>query len=489
MAEIAREKSRPGKQMGDKMHEERQRLLNPENWGANQLPLGVDMADYTREVVKKRWQEQGIWDDRWLHRAGDHWKHEDAPFTPSTTASEDDSEPARGLFGSSIARPKRRKKVHLAAEQRVQRERDRQASRPIHQFLWQIHKERDRPHKPALGDAALSDAAGNTCLDINSRVYEKVKSVWIDRGIWDSQWGLLPGMSWKHERPLNWSAEPDANAANYVRLDDDSIGGRDPPAQPPSLGSPMQKDEDAGPNGGPNLQVSPIPDVMRLPEINHIWHKQHTPAGGQRQSDGIEQSHEAYFPMNTDISSNANDQCRGLLDDHISQPPHRQLGHVREDIIDQPPSHLHSLPLLRRKRGRPRRCITDLITQEASSNDHGPTDLAGAKKAGNTDPFEPKSRRKAARSTFEDIRNHTDAMNGITKPTSRRSKRAREVNATENEHVSSAPTKRAKGIGGRTTQLEDADTFVSDTFKKPAGRPRQGAVNSEETSRSPKEER
>ncbi len=32
--------------------------------------------------------------------------------------------------------------------------------------------------------------------------YERVKSIWTRRGIWWERWGVLPGMSWKHELPF-----------------------------------------------------------------------------------------------------------------------------------------------------------------------------------------------------------------------------------------------------------------------------------------------
>jgi hypothetical protein len=38
--------------------------------------------------------------------------------------------------------------------------------------------------------------------DINTRAYENVKNTWTKRGIWNRRWGILPGMSWKHEEPL-----------------------------------------------------------------------------------------------------------------------------------------------------------------------------------------------------------------------------------------------------------------------------------------------
>jgi hypothetical protein len=36
--------------------------------------------------------------------------------------------------------------------------------------------------------------------DINTLAYERMKNRWMKRGIWNEPWGVLPGMSWKHEQ-------------------------------------------------------------------------------------------------------------------------------------------------------------------------------------------------------------------------------------------------------------------------------------------------
>ena len=37
---------------------------------------------------------------------------------------------------------------------------------------------------------------------VNTIAYDRVKARWSNWGIWDHNWGTLPGMSWKHERLL-----------------------------------------------------------------------------------------------------------------------------------------------------------------------------------------------------------------------------------------------------------------------------------------------
>jgi hypothetical protein len=45
-------------------------------------------------------------------------------------------------------------------------------------------------------------ASTSVPLDIGTTAYENIRSTWLRRLIWDKKWGTLPGMSWKHERPL-----------------------------------------------------------------------------------------------------------------------------------------------------------------------------------------------------------------------------------------------------------------------------------------------
>lgn len=70
----------------------------------------------------------------------------------------------------------------------------RDASRPISQFVYQMFKE---SAKEQLNTGILIYRPHT-----NSEAYHKVKSRWIEWGIWDEEWEILPGMSWKHEHPL-----------------------------------------------------------------------------------------------------------------------------------------------------------------------------------------------------------------------------------------------------------------------------------------------
>jgi hypothetical protein len=149
-----------------------------------------DETDCSIEVAceerKKRWVEQGIWNDRWngpnkwgwkTEELVSGWKHEEPELeteTEETTLQRSDEEKLR------------------AAERRATRKREREASRPFHQFVYQVSKERER----------IQVETATTSADINARAYETVNKTWMDQGIWNRKWGILPGMSWKHEAPL-----------------------------------------------------------------------------------------------------------------------------------------------------------------------------------------------------------------------------------------------------------------------------------------------
>jgi hypothetical protein len=82
------------------------------------------------------------------------------------------------------------------AERRAVREREGEASRPYHQFVYQISKERER-----IQDESANEE-GTDAADINTRAYEDVKNTWTKRGIWNGRWGILPGCRGNMNGPL-----------------------------------------------------------------------------------------------------------------------------------------------------------------------------------------------------------------------------------------------------------------------------------------------
>ena len=85
-------------------------------------------------------------------------------------------------------------------ERQAKRKRDHEASRPFYQFVFQLSLERERiQEETGKGTVPLPAAAP---ANINTTAYERVRNAWVKHKIWNSNWGTLPGMSWKHEDPL-----------------------------------------------------------------------------------------------------------------------------------------------------------------------------------------------------------------------------------------------------------------------------------------------
>lgn len=126
------------------------------------------------------------------------WKHEEPLELESESRTESEAE-----YSTEQLNPRRSKDV----DRRIIQEPERGASRPYYQFLYQISKKRERIEKNAnpQTDASVGTAG------INTKAYEAVKEIWCKRGIWNTKWGILPGMSWKHEEPIDEEYDPVSN--------------------------------------------------------------------------------------------------------------------------------------------------------------------------------------------------------------------------------------------------------------------------------------
>lgn len=156
------------------------------------MPAGTDYYNQAKETVKERWVEQGIWNDNWNDMAQGRRRHEEL-LDPS---SESEQElPQAGLFSLLIQTGQRRKDNR--DDGRAVRKPECDATRPFHQFMYQVSKERERVGSALEAEDCLTFPPG-----IHTQAYDIVKGVWTKRGTWDATWGILPGMSWKHERPL-----------------------------------------------------------------------------------------------------------------------------------------------------------------------------------------------------------------------------------------------------------------------------------------------
>ena len=170
--------------------------------GQLKLPFAADWGKAARELIIGRWREQGIWNEKWTEMGGDMWKHQE-PLdlnSESDTSTDDESAPKSVFIPSrKRRRPRTAEEKERFRERRAVLKREREASRPYHQFLYQISEERER-----IGDE-LAIAEDSEPYDINTKAYGNIKYIWRGWGIWNEKWGVLPGMKWKHEEDLDLS--------------------------------------------------------------------------------------------------------------------------------------------------------------------------------------------------------------------------------------------------------------------------------------------
>lgn len=135
--------------------------------------------------------EQGIWRIEWDRVPTSSWKHE----VPIEADCDLKSVDIVDRLGFPQARSD--EEAQQFAEQRVVLMRQREASRPFHQFIVQVSKEQNY----IQNSVEISSGAA----DIGTRAYENVKSTWIRQKIWSRKWITIPGGMWKHEEPLDES--------------------------------------------------------------------------------------------------------------------------------------------------------------------------------------------------------------------------------------------------------------------------------------------
>ena len=203
-----REASKPHKQFSAQVEEERRRIwnANPRTSWMKINPGDGTFREEARETVKKRWVEQSIWNSKWNQFAYGRWKHEEPLELDSESETNSEARPSPPLFSflpkpqPKPRQPKSDDEKRRVVERRDILEREREASRPYHQFFYQVSRERERIQEES------ENGEGADAANVNTRAYENVKNTWTKRGIWKGGWGILPGMSWKHEEPLEEEA-------------------------------------------------------------------------------------------------------------------------------------------------------------------------------------------------------------------------------------------------------------------------------------------
>ena len=188
--------SRPDAQFRIQVDDELGRIRAARDNELLQQPNLVDWKEAAEANVKYRWRQQGIWDERWASQPRKIWKHElrDSPSPVRSSKSVKDG-------GVPELRTKRKRQSCDLEEEYQEIVRcaigfqDRQSSRPCYQFIYQFDKERE------WIKMGLSTQHQDQHANIDMRAYENLKSRWIRDCIWDDDWALIPGTSWRHERP------------------------------------------------------------------------------------------------------------------------------------------------------------------------------------------------------------------------------------------------------------------------------------------------
>ncbi|KAH9904821.1 hypothetical protein F4778DRAFT_47245 [Xylariomycetidae sp. FL2044] len=311
-----RRASLPYAQFQAQANEERDQIMTEIDNGTCRVPVGTHFYDLAQENVRQRWAEQGIWNDSWGHKPLGNWKHEEPLMSESDSDSETEDQPV-----PIFSLPKTAVVKHEPPKRKDQadREREREASRPFHQFIFQVSRQRKR----IQDETRRTDATSSDSADINTRAYEEVKSTWSRRGIWDKKWGVLPGMAWKHEQ-----SEED--------MLHEEMGDDPPPVQP---NTSEGNDDTGGEVRGapsrlfgpfsPSEPSQPTPDIPSGP-------KRESPAPRESDHDQLpnspngSSSHEPPMAANPDANHSSpgprtRRQPRRRTQDHRSAPPRKQL--------------------------------------------------------------------------------------------------------------------------------------------------------------------
>ncbi|KAG5917915.1 hypothetical protein E4U42_007069 [Claviceps africana] len=190
---LAHEASKPSSQFSAETRKERERILERHRTHPGEGPSGAPLIDLAADIVRKRWVEQGIWNESWTSDACGRWKHEEPLKPPPQRRASGEMAPGRQDMSRPAPQETGTEAEQVSTQPSEEEIRSREASRPFHQFIYQVNKERER----LTDQQSVKDVAA----DINTTAYENVKQLWKKRQIWSPAWTVLPGMTWRHEHP------------------------------------------------------------------------------------------------------------------------------------------------------------------------------------------------------------------------------------------------------------------------------------------------
>ena len=190
------EKSTPDMQFSIQVLDELGRIRAARDKGLLQHESLFGLDGTAEANVKYRWIQQGIWDERWDGLPYRVWKHElqDPPSPERASDSIKQGEIAKSKSNHKSKLSELEEEYHEISQRAVDYQK-RQSSRPCYQFIYQSCQERE------WIKMGLSDQDQDQHTNLDTRAYETVKSRWMRDCIWDDDWVIIPGTSWRHERP------------------------------------------------------------------------------------------------------------------------------------------------------------------------------------------------------------------------------------------------------------------------------------------------
>ena len=182
------------------------------------LPRGPDLDELARKNVLANWSDWGIANRLWSGlpaRAfdSDQWMHEKGyEYSSNLGVCNQSAEMNRMGYGQGDgdwgvrSRPCDQFFAHISLERtRMYKE---TCSRPAHPWHRRDYYVKDYNARLAQWELdkqayqARPEGGAPPPLNLNTAAYDRVKARWKKWGVWNDNWGVLPGMSWQHERPL-----------------------------------------------------------------------------------------------------------------------------------------------------------------------------------------------------------------------------------------------------------------------------------------------
>ena len=122
------------------------------------------------------------------------WAHESSIKPPPSPPSPPPASSQHNIFPFLETKPQPFSKPSTTpASKPAASGRDPSASRPYHQFLYQVRKEARWLRDEFLYQRRLGR------MDVEALAHQNIKNIWMEDKIWNPKWDELPGMTWMHE--------------------------------------------------------------------------------------------------------------------------------------------------------------------------------------------------------------------------------------------------------------------------------------------------